>query len=149
MHGSSKMIKIKKGRSEYKFDHRIKNGKGNLYGIQIEERKSNKKITSKETGLLSLNELHEKLGHPSTEITKATANKLNLRIAENEMEKCEHCDIAKMRKKNISKKPLNRVAEPGERVYMDISSIKYPSAGGAKYWVLFVDDYSDFLLELT
>ena len=28
---------------------------------------------------------------------------------------------------------------------MDISSIKYPSAGGAKYWVLFVDDYSDFL----
>ena len=61
------------------------------------------------------------------------------------MEKCEHCDIAKMKKRNISKKPLSRVTEPGERVYMDISSIKYPSAGGARYWVLFVDDYSDFL----
>ena len=144
MHGSNKMIKIKKGCSEYKFDHRIKNGKGNLYGIQIVERNCDK-ITSKETTLLSMNDLHEKLGHPSADITKATATKLNMNINEDKMEKCEYCDIGKMRKKNISKKPLKRVAIAGERVYMDISSIKYPSAGGAKYWVLFVDDYSDFL----
>ena len=144
MHGSNRQIKIKKGRSEYKFDHRIKNGKGNLYGIQIVERNCDK-TPSKETTLLSMNDLHEKLGHPSADITKATATKLKLNMNEDKMEKCEYCDIGKMRKKNICKKPLKRVAIAGERVYMDISYIKYPSAGGAKYWVLFVDDYSDFL----
>ena len=34
--------------------------------------------------------------------------------------------------------------EAGERVYVDISSIKERSFGGAKFWALVVDDYSDF-----
>ena len=147
MHGLHEMIKIKKGRMEYKFDHRIKNGKGNLYGIQISDRTSNveKDYTSNDTALLSMNKLHERLGHPNAEITKATATKLSVKTSDIAMTKCEHCDIAKMKKKNVSKKPLNKAHRPGDRVYMDISSIKYPSAGGSKFWILFVDDYSEFL----
>ena len=138
MHGSQKMIKITKGKNEYKFDHKIKNGKGTLYGIQINQKKN-------DSALLTMNELHEQLGHPSAEITKATAQKLQLKLTDHKMKKCEHCDIGKIKKKNINKKPLDRAKEPGERVYMDISSIKYSSAGGSKFWVLFVDDFSDFL----
>ena len=35
--------------------------------------------------------------------------------------------------------------KPGDRLFMDISSIKYASAGGAKFWALFVDDCTDFV----
>ena len=147
MQGSNKIIKIKKGKLEYKFDHVIKNGRGSLYGIQIEKRSEEhdkRSGSNKEIAFLSMNEVHERLGHPCTEITKATAWKLKLN-ATGEMSKCEHCDIGKMRKKNINKKPLTRADTPGNRVYMDIGSIKYRSAGGSKFWVLFVDDFSDYL----
>jgi hypothetical protein len=33
---------------------------------------------------------------------------------------------------------------PGERLYVDISSIKERSFSGAKFWALIVDDYSDY-----
>jgi hypothetical protein len=33
---------------------------------------------------------------------------------------------------------------PGERVYLDISSIRDESYGGSCFWVLLVDDYSDY-----
>jgi transposase InsO family protein len=33
---------------------------------------------------------------------------------------------------------------PGERLYIDISSIKERSFGGEKFWALIVDDYSDY-----
>ena len=33
---------------------------------------------------------------------------------------------------------------PGERVYLDISSIKEKSYGGSRFWVLIVDDYTDY-----
>jgi transposase InsO family protein len=32
----------------------------------------------------------------------------------------------------------------GERLYLDISSIKERSIGGAKFWALIVDDYTDY-----
>jgi hypothetical protein len=32
----------------------------------------------------------------------------------------------------------------GERVYLDISSIRDESYGGSCFWVLLVDDYSDY-----
>jgi hypothetical protein len=33
---------------------------------------------------------------------------------------------------------------PGERVYLDISSIRDESYGGTCFWVLLVDDYTDY-----
>jgi transposase InsO family protein len=33
---------------------------------------------------------------------------------------------------------------PGEPLYIDISSIKQRSFGGAKFWALIVDDYTDY-----
>ena len=145
LEGNNQVIKIKKGRQEYLFDHKINKGKGTLYGIRIvNKRHQEKNKGSGDYSMCSMDRIHAKLGHPSVEITKATASKLNLKV-KGEMSKCEHCDIAKMRKKNISKTTLNRADKPGDRVYMDISSIKYPSAGGSKFWVIFLDDCSDFV----
>jgi hypothetical protein len=33
---------------------------------------------------------------------------------------------------------------PDERLYIDINSIKERSFGGATFWALIVDDYSDY-----
>jgi hypothetical protein len=32
---------------------------------------------------------------------------------------------------------------PGERLYIDISSVRASSFGGYKFWVLIVDDFTD------
>ena len=90
------------------------------------------------------NEIHEMLGHPSEKITKATACKLNIKSTR-KMMRCGHCDVEKMKQKNISKQQLERADEKGDMLFMDISSIKYASAGGAKYWALFVDDSTDYV----
>ena len=51
-----------------------------------------------------------------------------------------------MKQKNMSKEPVERSGLVGERMFMDISSIKHKSAGGAKFWALFMDDCSGFLI---
>ena len=51
---------------------------------------------------ISMNEFHDMLGHPSYQITKATADKMKIKIT-GKMMRCEHCDVSKMTKKNISK----------------------------------------------
>ena len=141
MEGSSKTIKLIKGKNKYLFDIKIKSGKGNLYGICIIDQD----ITDK--CCLSMNDVHEMLGHPSKEFTQATAKKLNLKVTD-QMRQCKHYNMRKMKKKNISKTTLERAEKPGDRVYMDISSIKYASAGRAKFWGLFLDDCTDFLFGL-
>ena len=51
---------------------------------------------------------------------------------------------AKARQKNVNKEWKGGSQIPGERVYLDISSIKDVSYGGSKFWVLIVDDYTNY-----
>jgi len=72
--------------------------------------------------------------------SRATAQQLGIALSET-FEKCENCAISKIKKKkNIPKASINKAKVKGERVYMDISSIQYPSYGGSKYWTLLVDE---------
>lgn len=48
--------------------------------------------------------------------------------------------------KNISNEAVSRAGEIGERMLMDISSIKNESTGGAMFWALFMGDHSKFLI---
>jgi hypothetical protein len=47
-------------------------------------------------------------------------------------------------RKNVNKNWLGSSNLPGERLYISISSIKERSFGGAKFWALIVDDYTDY-----
>ena len=62
--------------------------------------------------------LHQRLGHLNEDITRATGLKLGLMMK------------------------VPRAKNVGERMFVDISSIKHKSAGGAKFWELFMDDCS-------
>jgi hypothetical protein len=57
---------------------------------------------------------------------------------------CEQCAIAKAQQKNVNNNWLGSSNLPGERLYVDISSIKEKSFGGAKFWALIVDDYTEY-----
>ena len=89
--------------------------------------------------------LHQLLGHPSEEITRTMGLKSGVQMR-GVMNHCEGCELGKMRQKNVIKEQVPRAKEVGDRMFMDISSIKYRSIGGAKYWVLFMDDNSGFLI---
>ena len=54
--------------------------------------------------------------------------------------KCLSCSLEKIRQKNIPKKNKNTAPEPGERMYLDISSIKDESLGGRKHLAMLVDE---------
>ena len=62
------------------------------------------------------------------------------------MRECEWCGLGKMRQKNVSKEQVPRVKNIGERMFVYISSIKHESAGGAKFWALFMDGCSGYLV---
>jgi transposase InsO family protein len=57
---------------------------------------------------------------------------------------CGQCSIAKAQQKKVNKNWLGSSNLPGERLYVDISLIKERSIGGAKFWTLIVDDYTDY-----
>jgi hypothetical protein len=44
----------------------------------------------------------------------------------------------------VNKNWLGSSNSPGERLYVDISSIKERSFGEVKFWALIVDDYTDY-----
>ena len=61
-------------------------------------------------------------------------------------EPCSDCAKAKAKQANVPKSipDEKRSTVPGERLFFDISSIKSKSFGGAKFWLLIVDDATGF-----
>ena len=54
---------------------------------------------------------------------------------------CESCIKGKQ---NVKKKVDFNAVKPGEKIYLDISSIVHERTGGAKFWLMFVDEYTGF-----
>jgi len=59
-------------------------------------------------------------------------------------EDCESCELAKARQKNLSKEKVDRCENKGERLFLDISSTEYTSYGKSKFWLLVMDDATDY-----
>jgi hypothetical protein len=57
---------------------------------------------------------------------------------------CEDCAVAKERQKNLNKDWKGGSQVSRERVYLDIRSIRDESYDGSCFWVLLVDDYTDY-----
>ena len=56
------------------------------------------------------------------------------------MPPCENCTMGKAHQKNVPKLNKHGSKIPGERLYIDISSIKARSLSGSKFWLLAVDE---------
>ena len=57
---------------------------------------------------------------------------------------CLSCSLEKIRQKNIPKKNDDKSENPGERMYLDMSSMRKPSMGGRQHWVILVDEATKY-----
>ena len=80
-------------------------------------------------------------GHAGHHLMDATGKyyKVNLTGKGNN---CLSCSLEKIRQKNIPKK--NEDKKPGERMYLDISSVRKTSMGGRQHWVMLVDEATKY-----
>jgi hypothetical protein len=90
-----------------------------------------------------INDLHNLLGHAHFDAIKKSAKYYNIKLS-GEPKMCASCALAKISQKNINKVTLSKSITPGNQIYIDISGTIWRSYGGAKYWILIVDDYSRY-----
>ena len=88
--------------------------------------------------------LHGRLGHVSETVTQKTAGYYGVNLT-GTLPPCKDCALAKAKQKTVSKiTPKTTAKIKGERLYMEISSICSISYGGAKFWLLIVDEATDY-----
>jgi hypothetical protein len=128
-----------------RFDRTIKAGTGFLLAVKIVPNAMDEvaSVTLNEGKAIKYEELHAMLGHPGEKTVRETAKRLSIEVSGKSKNPCEHCAKAKMRQKNIPKENENKTDVVGERLYVDISSIKSRSYGGNKFWCLAVDEATD------
>jgi hypothetical protein len=96
---------------------------------------------------IDVNKFHEMIGHCGVDRLKKTTNIHGLKL-KGEIKVCEDCALAKARQRNVNKDWKGGSQVPGERVYLDISSIKGESYGGSCFWALVIDDHTDYCWSL-
>jgi hypothetical protein len=82
-------------------------------------------------------DLHHKLGHPHKQGIIDTAKHYGIKLNTD-------CAISKIRVKNFGYNDENQATRKGERFSIDISSIQHISYGGAKFWLLIQDKYTNY-----
>ena len=54
------------------------------------------------------------------------------------------CSLEKIRQKNTPKSNEDKSDNPGQRIYLDISSMRKPIMGGRQHWVVLVDEATKY-----
>ena len=135
---------MSKGNFSFKFDKMGETVTGGfLIGVEIVpklEMETNLANQSEPKEIkVNINIAHRWLGHVSESMTRATAKLYRWKLT-GKWQACEHCTQAKIRQQNIGHGSKQPSKVKGERLYIDISSIKGRSYGGTKFWNLIVDE---------
>jgi hypothetical protein len=138
------MISLKKGSVSVTFDRVIKKVKMTTHDPSVAYLAKGSLTAIKK---IDVNKFHEMIGHGGVDRLKKTTN-IHGSNLKGEFEVCEDCALAKARQRNVNKDWKGGSQVPGERVYLDISSIKGESYGGSCFWALVVDDHTDYCWRL-
>ena len=140
-------IILKKNKSEIRFDTIMKTRTGHVVGAKLHQVSPDRAMTSVAASgkrKIDANEFHKMTGHLSTNTMEKVA-KLHKVELTGSFQVCRACAEAKARQKNLGKKiKPSGDREPGEFLWMDVSSVSEKSYGGSKYWLLIVDDATSF-----
>ena len=82
-------------------------------------------------------------GHAGHHLMDATAKYYKVDLT-GKVNNCLSCSLEKIRQKNIPKKNEDKSKNHGERMYLDISSMRKPSMGGRQHWVMLVDEATKY-----
>jgi hypothetical protein len=92
---------------------------------------------------LHITHFHNILGHVNERILQNTARHYNYDL-HGTLPPCIHCTLANIHRMPLSKHTKTRATTTGERIFIDISQLHKPSLGGNQYWLLIVDDHTDY-----
>ena len=140
------IITVTKGKQSLKFDRKIETVNGYLPAVEIAPRANEEQLTLvlDEGKKINKGKLHQMLGHPSEDKLRATAKEMNWELT-GRSEKCEDCALGKSRQKNLPKETKPRSKVKGERLFVDIAPMKHVSLGGSRYWLIAMDDSSNYV----
>ena len=141
-------ITIRKGNFKLTFDRIIKTKSGYVCGIATKPRIEDDDVATpalRTENPINVNHFHDLLGHFGEEKTRAVAKYYGVKLS-GKFKPCSDCAKAKAKQANVPKSVPDEKKStiPGERFFLDISSIKTKSFGGAKFWLLLVDDATGF-----
>ena len=91
---------------------------------------------------MNINDMYYSLGHANDANLSETAKQLHLKLT-GHRQYCSGCGEAKAIRAAVPKTTSFRAARPLERLFGDHTGPFSPSAGGARYCMLLVDDYSN------
>ena len=91
---------------------------------------------------MNINDLHYALGHANEATARATAKQLEIQVA-GSLGYCAGCAEGKAIRAAVLKTTSLRATRPLERIFGDLTGTFPPSTGGARYCLVFVDDYSN------
>ena len=140
---------FKKGEVEIEFNLKVKTENGILWCKRLPRNKS--EIAAVVTGSVSVNRLHNMLGHINEISCRAIAKHLNIQISKGPLTVCESCAIGKAKQKPLRKnKGHSKASKANERVFIDILPFKQPSDIEDKLrnlnWLICVDEFSGLIL---
>ena len=120
------------------FDQMIKRGSSVLMGAKV-------KIVNVSQGIYLAQEkkMSKKTRHTANAYLQDTAKYYGIELS-GTIPICVSCSIEKIRQKNIPKENANKSTIPGDRMYLDISSMTQVSSGGNKHWALMVDEVTRY-----
>ena len=75
---------------------------------------------------MNINDFHQRLGHPSEEIIRKTAENLGLKLT-GKFIKCKNCAISKAPRKNRNKEITEQSGGKGDCFFINISLINSES----------------------
>jgi hypothetical protein len=137
-----KVITLTKGDTTIRFDKLFPSGDGYVCGVDIAPIMDTAAVSLADGATIYINDFHKIFNHASEETLKYTAQAHGIKLKGN-LKPCFACKMANTKKPKVAKQTLVIADKIGERIYMDISSIKSTSYGGRKFWLLLVDDKSD------
>jgi hypothetical protein len=80
--------------------------------------------------VLEVKAFHRSMGHIHRDALSKTTAYYGVKLW-GKLEPCYECSLAKIRRMNLCKETKSKSTVPGERLLMDISSVRADSLGGA------------------
>ena len=89
-------------------------------------------------------EVKRLVAHPGEHITRTTANAAGISVT-GEWRPCVECDKSKAHRFAMPRTTDNRASERAGLLYVDVAGpVESESAGGSRYVMMIVDDFSRF-----
>jgi hypothetical protein len=124
------------------FDQIIKTSHGHVNGIELIPVINMANLTMERGTVLDINDFHRSMGHVHEDSLRIMADYYGLKLR-GQFHTCFECSLAKIRQRNVGKTTEKTSEIPGERLMVDISSVRSPSLGGSKFWIMVLDDCTD------